>query len=83
MTGIIQLLTKELIRWIIIANIIALPIAYFAMKAWLQNFAYRVTIDWRMFILAGLLALVIALVTVSFQSIKAALANPIDSLRYE
>jgi len=83
MAGIIQLLTKELIRWIIVANIIALPIAYFAMNAWLQNFAYRVTMGWWTFILAGMLALLIALLTVSFQSIRAALANPVESLKYE
>jgi putative ABC transport system permease protein len=83
MAGIIQLLTRELIRWIIIANIIALPIAYLAMSAWLQNFAYRITMGWWTFILAGILALVIALITVSFQSIKAALANPVESLKYE
>lgn len=83
MAGIIQLLTKELIRWIIAANIIALPIAYFAMNAWLQNFAYRITMGWWTFVLAGMLALVIALITVSIQSIRAALANPVESLRYE
>ena len=81
--GILQLLTREFIRWIIVANIIALPIAYFAMRAWLQNFANRIAISWWTFIAAGMLALVIALITVSFQSIRAALANPIESLRYE
>jgi len=83
MAGIIRLLTREFIRWIIVANIIALPIAYFAMNAWLQNFVYRITMNWWTFIFAGILALVIALITVSFQSIRAALANPIKSLRYE
>ena len=83
MAGIIQLLTKELIKWIILANIIALPIAYFALNSWLQNFAYRITISWWTFIFAGILALVIALVTVSFQAIRAAVANPVESLRYE
>jgi putative ABC transport system permease protein len=82
-SGILQLLNREFIRWIIVANIIAIPIAYFAMKAWLQNFAYRITISWWTFILAGMLALVIALITISFQSIRAALANPVESLRYE
>ena len=83
MAGIVQLLTKELIKWIILANIIALPIAYFALNSWLQNFAYRITISWWTFILAGILALVIALGTVSFQAIRAAVANPVESLRYE
>lgn len=83
MAGIIQLLTRELIKWIILANIIALPIAYFALNLWLQNFKYRINISWWTLILAGILALVIALITVSFQSIKAAVANPVESLRYE
>jgi len=83
MAGIIQLLTKQLIKWIILANIIALPIAYLALNSWLQNFAYRITMSWWTFILAGILALVTALITVSFQSIRAALANPVKSLRYE
>ncbi|UCE04674.1 MAG: ABC transporter permease, partial [bacterium] len=83
MAGIIQLLTKELIKWIILANLIALPIAYFALNSWLQNFAYRINVSWWTFILAGSLALVIALLTVSFQSIRAALANPVESLRYD
>jgi putative ABC transport system permease protein len=83
MTGIIQLLTKDLIKWIIFANIIALPIAFIALNSWLQNFAYRIAISWWTFILAGILALVIALLTVSFQSIRAVLANPVEALRYE
>ncbi len=81
--GILQLLNREFIRWIIVANIIAIPIAYFTLNSWLQNFAYRITISWWTFILAGILALVIALITVSFQSIRAALSNPVESLRYE
>jgi len=81
--GIIQLLTNEFIRWIIVANIIALPIAYFAMKAWLQNFAYRIDINFWIFLLAGSLALVIALLTVSLQAFRAATAKPVESLRYE
>ena len=80
---IILLLSKEFLIWIIIANIAAWPIAYYAMNKWLQNFAYRIDISWWTFILAGLLAFVIALLTVSIQSIKAALANPVQSLRYE
>jgi putative ABC transport system permease protein len=83
LSGMIFLLSKELIKWVIIANIIALPIGWYVMNRWLQNFAYRIDIGWWIFILAGMLALVIALITVSFQSIKAALANPVKSLRYE
>ncbi len=83
MTSVIKLLTKELIKWILLANLIALPIAYFSMNAWLQNYAYRIGVSWWMLLFAGLIALVISLITVSFQTIKAALMNPVDSLRYE
>ena len=82
-SGIIVMLSKEFTKWVLLANIIAWPIAYFAMNRWLQNFVYHIDIGWWTFILAGGLALVIALATVSYQSIKAALANPADSLRYE
>ena len=81
--GIVVLISKEFLKWIVIANIIAWPIAYFALNKWLQNFAYRIDIGWWVFVLAGLLALVIALLTVSYQAIKAARANPVDELRYE
>jgi len=80
---IILLLSKEFTRWVLVANIIAWPIAYLAMNHWLQNFAYRINIGIGNFILAGVLALVIALLTVGYQAIKAARANPVDSLRYE
>ena len=65
------------------ANLIAWPVAWYAMNKWLQNFAYRIDIGWWVFALAGGLALVIALLTVSTQAIKAALANPVECLRYE
>jgi len=80
---IILLLSKEFITWIIIANIVAWPLAYFIMNKWLQNFAYRVNIGIWIFILSASLALIIALLTLSYQSIKAAVANPVESLRYE
>jgi putative ABC transport system permease protein len=66
-----------------VANIIAWPLAYFAMNKWLQNFAYRASIGVGTFVLSALLALAIALFTVSFQSIRVAIANPVDSLRCE
>jgi putative ABC transport system permease protein len=81
--GIILLLSKEFTKWIVLANIFAWPCAYFAMNHWLQNFAYKVEIGSWEFILAGGLALLIALLTVSSQAIKAALANPVEALRYE
>jgi len=81
--GVIILLVKEFAKWVLIANIIAWPIAYYFMHNWLQNFAYKINISWWLFILAGGIAFTIALLTVSFQAIKAATANPVESLRYE
>ncbi len=80
---IVYLLTRDLIRWVVLANIIAWPVAFYAMQRWLQNFAYRTNISAATFILSGLLALCIAVSTFSFQTFKAAAANPVDSLRYE
>ncbi|MGB2763215.1 MAG: ABC transporter permease [Candidatus Aminicenantaceae bacterium] len=82
-SNIILLLSKEFTKWVIVANIIAWPVGYFAIKKWLQSYAYATNIVLWSFILSGVVALLIALVTVSYQSIKAALANPVDSLRYE
>ncbi len=77
------LLSGTLIRWIILANLIAWPVAWYVLTKWLQNFAYRIDISVWTFLLAASLALIIALLTVSWQTIQAATANPIDSLRYE
>ena len=82
-TKIVALLSMEFIKLIIVANLIAWPIAWYAMNRWLQNFAYRIDITWWVFALAGGVTLVIALLTVSFQAVKASLANPVDALRYE
>ena len=81
--GVVLLLSKEFIKWVLIANLTAWPIAYFLMKHWLQNFAYRMNLGMGIFVLSGLLAFGIALLTVSFQSIKAAIANPVNALKYE
>jgi putative ABC transport system permease protein len=81
--GITTLISKEFVKWVIFANVIAWPAAYYVMNKWLQNFAYRTTLGIKIFILSGLIALFIAVVTVSYQTIKAALANPVDTLRYE
>jgi putative ABC transport system permease protein len=81
--SLLALLSKEFIKPLLVSNVIALPIAYFLMNRWLQNFAYRIDMSWWMFILAGGLALVIALLTISWQAIRAATANPVESLRYE
>ncbi len=82
-TGIVGLLSKEFVKLVLIANLLAWPIAYLAMNRWLQDFAYRIDLGWDVFALAGGLALIIALLTVSTQAIKAALANPVEALRYE
>jgi len=82
-TGIVLLLSKEFTKWVLLANVISWPVAYYIMKRWLGNFAYRTSINIEIFILSGLLAFAIALITVSYQSIKAALKDPVNSLRYE
>jgi len=82
-TGLTGLLAKEFLQLVTLSCIIAFPVAWWFMKGWLQDFAYRTTIQWWMFALTGLSALLIALITVSFQAIKAAIANPVDSLRSE
>lgn len=81
--GIVGMLSKEFTRWVLFANLIAWPLAWYAMNLWLENFAYRIEIGWWEFVLAGALALVIALLTVGYQAVKAALSNPVESLRYE
>lgn len=81
--SLFTLLSKEFLWLVVIAFAISTPLAWWAMNNWLQNFAYRTTISWWVFAIAGLSALSIALITVSFQSIKAAIANPVKSLRTE
>ena len=80
---IVGLLSKDFIKLVLIAIIIASPIAYYFMNQWLQDFAYRINIEWWIFALAGIIAIAIALLTVSYQAIKAAIANPVKSLRTE
>jgi len=81
--GVVFILTKDFTKWILLANIAAWPVAYYLMHKWLQDFAYRIELSWWMFVLAGGIALLIALATVSFQAVKAAIANPVESLRHE
>ncbi|MCF8243881.1 MAG: ABC transporter permease [Saprospiraceae bacterium] len=81
--NIIRLLTSEFSRWVILSNLIALPLAWWGAHRWLENFAYRTEVDWWLMAGAFVTVMVIALLTVSFQSIKAALANPVKSLRSE
>jgi len=82
-SGIVKLLSKDFIRLILVSLFIAGPIAWWMMRNWLQNFAYKVEINWWVFAIAGFTAIGIALLTVSFQAIKAAIANPVKSLRTE
>ena len=81
--GIVTLLSKDFAGLIFIAIVIAIPLSYLYMNSWLNDFAYRINIEWWMFAVAGVIALLIALLTISIQSIKAAIANPIKSLRTE
>lgn len=80
---IVYLLSRDLVRLVILANIIGWPVAYYAMHSWLQNFAYRTKIGIEIFLLSAILVLVVSLSTMSYHAIKAALANPVDSLKYE
>ena len=80
---IVFLLSKEFSKWILIANIIAWPLAFYAMSNWLKDYAYRININLWVFILSGFIALAIAMLTISAHAIKAATANPVKSLRYE
>ena len=80
---IVMLLSKDILKWVLAANILALPISYYAMHKWLQNFAYRIHIGIDVLVLSATLALVISFSTISLQTIRAAKANPVDSLRYE
>lgn len=80
---VMAMLNKDFIKWVAIAFVIATPVAYYAMHKWLENFAYKTALSWWIFALSGLLALGIALLTVSWQSWKAATRNPVEALRYE
>ena len=82
-TQILSLLNIDFVKWVGLAFIIAVPIAWYAMYKWLEGFAYKTTMSWWIFALAGITALAIALLTVSWQSFRAAVANPVESLRDE
>jgi putative ABC transport system permease protein len=82
-SGIVGLLARDFIKLVLIAILIAVPVAWFGMNKWLQTFAYRINISWWAFLMAGSIAILIAFITISFQSVKAAIANPVKSLRSE
>ena len=81
--GLVALLTKQFLKWVLVSNIIAWPVAYLAMRAWLAHFAYRTRVGAAVFLISAALALAVALLTVGYQAVRAARANPVDSLRYE
>jgi len=81
--SVIVLLSKEFIKWIFLANVVAWPLAWFMMNKWLQNFAYRVNIGWIVFVLAASVTMFIGIFTFIFQTVKTACTDPVDSLRYE
>jgi len=81
--NIVAMISKDFLRLVVIASVIAFPVAWWAMHKWLQDFAYRVSISWWVFVFAAAMAVIIALLTISFQAIKAAIANPVKSLRTE
>jgi len=81
--NIVVLLSKDLLKPVLLGTLMAIPAGYFIMAKWLQGFAYRITVHWWMFAAAAMTALMIALITVSFQAVKAAIANPVKSLRTE
>jgi putative ABC transport system permease protein len=82
-TQILSMLNKDFVKWVVLAFVIAVPISWYAMSRWLESFAYKTTISWWIFVLAGITALSIALLTVSWQSFRAATNNPVDALRDE
>jgi putative ABC transport system permease protein len=82
-SGVVVLLDKEYTKLVLLANLIAWPLAYFMMHRWLQNFAFRAHLGIGLFLFSAIVVLVIALLSVSFHSLKAALSNPVDSLRFE
>jgi ABC-type antimicrobial peptide transport system permease subunit len=81
--SVVQLISKDFLKLVLIAIVIAVPVAWWAMNKWLEDFAYRIDISWWIFIVAAIIASLIALLTVSFQAVRAATANPVKSLRTE
>ena len=82
-SNIVMLISKTFAIMVLIANLFAWPVAYFAMRSWLDGFAYRTDLSWWIFVLSGVVALAIALFTVSFHALRAAVSNPVEALRHE
>jgi putative ABC transport system permease protein len=83
LTGLVYLLAKDFLKLVGIAFIIATPVAWWTMNRWLEGFAYRIHLNWWMFALAGAIAMIVAMCTVSLQAVKGAIANPLKNLRTE
>jgi putative ABC transport system permease protein len=81
--GIVNMLSKDILKLVLLASFIGLPVAWWGMHKWLEDFAYRVNISWWVFVVAAVVAMLIALITISLQSLKAALLNPVKNLRSE
>jgi putative ABC transport system permease protein len=81
--SIVSLLSKDFLKLVLVAAVIAFPAAWYAMNKWLQDFAYRIDVPWWVFLMAGAVAAIVAFITISFQAIKAAVANPVKNLRTE
>ena len=81
--GIVMLVSKDFTKWVLLANVVAWPAAWFALNKWLQNFTYRIEVGVSAFIIASIIALIVALITISWQAIRVAVANPVAALRYE
>ena len=82
-SNIVNLLSKDFLKLVLVAAVIAFPVAWYSMNNWLNDFAYRVNIPWWIFVSAGIISAVIAFVTISFHAVKAATANPVKNLRTE
>ena len=82
-SGIVLLLSKDFLKLVLIAAVIAIPVAWFFMNKWLEDFAYRININWWVFVLSAIAAIIIAMATICLQVVKAAIANPVKSLRTE
>ncbi len=81
--SVVTMLSKDFLKLVLIAVFFAFPLAWWAMNSWLQDFSYRINITWWVFVIAALLAILVALLTISFQAVKAATANPVKNLRNE
>jgi putative ABC transport system permease protein len=81
--SILRLLSREYVVMIVMSLVVAFPLAFYLMKSWLQNFAYRIDVGWQVFVFAGVISMVLAVLTISFHALKVARSNPINSLRSE